>query len=373
MRTAKIANLMPFGHAPNVYQVPDGRFVLTWFAGSHEGAEDQRIAIATRTDSRDWSPPVALLGRFQHAGDEWVPETSLVLPGRSHGLRLVFWACPVSRFRLIDNPVYLRRDGGWGGGSWFAYTEVPVAERIWTRDIAASALFIADFDDSLGLRDIRFLVPERGLVLYGRAVPLRSGEWLIPYHTEGTEDRLHSRFMVYSPESNEVSSVGDLFEAPGCIEPVVAELTDGSLVCFMRHAGFDGHIWRSDSASGPTGFQQPTATFLRNPNAGVDAAVSRTSGRLLLAFNDSYRLRTPLCVGISADNGISFRVQDIRSDYAAYGYPKILQDADGEWHLFYSRNYGHIEHTMLDEDWLLAGRPVLASPHSGALGSTEHE
>ena len=69
--------------------------------------------------------------------------------------------------------------------------------------------------------------------------------------------------------------------------------------------------------------------------------------------------RVPLCVGISADEGQTWRVRDIESDVGIFAYPKLLQSQDGIWHLFYSYDYRHIQHAWFEEDWLEGGRRVL--------------
>jgi predicted neuraminidase len=124
----------------------------------------------------------------------------------------------------------------------------------------------------------------------------------------------------------------------------------------MRYARRgDGFIWRSESSDNARSFSRPVATNLRNPHAGIEIATGR-SGRLLIAFNDSHMLRTPLTLGISEDEGQSFRTRDVEAGNGEFSYPKLIQTGDGRWHLFYTHLRLAIAHVAFDEDWLLGGR-----------------
>jgi predicted neuraminidase len=139
----------------------------------------------------------------------------------------------------------------------------------------------------------------------------------------------------------------------------VVELAGGDILCYMRHGSPGGHVWRSRSKDEGHTWSPPELTNLRNPCSPIALAVSADSGRLIIAYNDSYRLRTPLCVGVSNDYGRTWHVRDIESGPGEYSYPQLIQTPDGQWHVFYCRNLQFIQHGWFDEQWLEHGRQVI--------------
>jgi predicted neuraminidase len=103
------------------------------------------------------------------------------------------------------------------------------------------------------------------------------------------------------------------------------------------------------------------ATNLRNPGSGVDVA-SSNSGRLLLVYNDSEQLRTPLTLGISPDEGRTWLTHDVEAGPGEFSYPKLLQTRDGLWHLFYTYQRTHIQHLAFAEGFFAGGRKAPGFP-----------
>jgi len=99
--------------------------------------------------------------------------------------------------------------------------------------------------------------------------------------------------------------------------------------------------------------------FGQDPHSGVDIAFDAENEYLLIAYNDSHSLRTPLTVGISSDKGRTFHTQDVETVVGEYSYPKLHQLRDGQWHLFYTYQRKHIEHVQFSTEWLLKGRKVI--------------
>jgi hypothetical protein len=354
-----VPNLMPFGHAANAIELDDGRMFVTWFCGSYEGSEDQRIAGTFRTPDGHWQSPHIVVDRFEYEGDTWMPETSVPIATPQGRLQLAFWACPLSGFRMVENPGIIRIAGGWGGGSWFPYPTVSYTEPKWTRNIATSRVFLSQLGPDFKAQNLQVFTEERGLVLYGAVRKLQSGRWVLPYHTEREESWFRTRFFVSDHNQENWESKADLFSEPGCLEPVVVQQPSGDILCYMRNGGFDGHIWYAASSDDCGAFSEPKQTNLRNPHAGIDIGWSKVSNRLLIVYNDSYRQRTPLCVGISDDKGMTFLTKDVESGLGAFAYPKLLQDRNGLWHLFYTHDYRHIQHVSFEEEWLETGRHVV--------------
>jgi hypothetical protein len=358
--TEAIENIMPLGHAPNAIELDDGRIFVTWFCASYEGAQDERLAGALRSQDGIWSPTHTVVDRFESQGEDWVPGTGVPLQGPEGEIRLYFSAFPVSSgFKLISNPCYVRIVGGAGPGAYTRGETICFQTPALTKDISTSRLFFTILRSDLALGAPQLFWPDMGLLLMGAALRLQSGRWLLPYHTWGRSDcPNHSRFFISDENLENWETRGDLFAEPGCVEPSVVQFPSGDILCFMRRRGKDGHIWQAVSSDGCETLAGPFRTNLRNPDAGVDIALSGLSGRLLVAYNDSYRQRVPLCVGVSSDRGRTWRVRDVESDAGNFAYPKILQSRDGIWHLFYSYDYRHIQHAWFDEGWLEGGRRV---------------
>lgn len=354
-----IQNNMPFGHGANAIELANGDIFVTWYSGSYEGGEDQRIAGAVRSADGHWQPTHVVLNRFEYQGETWIPEIGIPTLNPRGGIRLFFWACPLSTFRLVKNPGAVQLGGGWGGGSWFPIPAITYEGLVWTRTIPDSLVFVAELNSDFVAGAPRLFAEERGLVVMGAARQLQSGSWMLPYHTERKDCWFHSRFFVSDLMQDRWESRGDIFAPPGCLEPVIVQFATGEILCFMRRGAYDGHIWRAVSRDEGRTFTEPMQTNLRNPYAGVDLGLSSTSARLLIVYNDSYRMRTPLTVGISADAGITFHMRDVESTAGIFAYPKLLEDSKGLWHLFYTYNYMFIKHVWFDEEWLDQGRSVL--------------
>jgi len=324
-------------HGCNVLQYPDGTLLLCWYCGSHEGSEDQKIAAAVRDASGQWQKGGVLVNRFFHDGEWWIPEIGVPMLNPAGKTVIYFWAPPLSSFTI-------RHSGYWKGK--------------WARSISYAKTF------RLTVRQVveqkpTCLFKEKGLVLQGSAVRLQSGRWMIPFHTEREDCLFHSRFLVADERQENWHQRGDIYSPPGCLEPSIAQLSDGDVLCYMRYgARGDGHVWRSVSKDEGESWSPPELTNLRNPHSGIDIALG-FSRRLLIAYNDSYYLRTPLCIGISDDLGRTWRVRDIETNVGRYSYPKLLQTPDGLWHIFYTHNRTHIEHGWFDEEWLENGRRVI--------------
>jgi hypothetical protein len=371
-----LPNIRPSAHAANACLLADGRLFVNWYAGTMEGTEDQ-VIVATCSACGGWELPQVLVGRFRFGGEDWLPEIGVPVADGNR-VTLYFWAVPLSGFQM----------GVWRG------------QVAWRRRIDRVHLFTTEVTGLVGCppgareaggREPRLLLPEANLVLQGSAVELPSGRWLLPAHTEGgpsgspgtrlegvtslrgepsaagasrpgeAEPPRRGRFLRSDPARTSWEVVGDLFAEPGCLEPALTLRPDGRLLCYMRTAGAPWRIWYAESRDEGGSWSPVLATNLRNPGSGVDVA-SSSSGRLLVVSNDSERLRTPLTVGISEDEGRTWLTRDVETGPGEFSYPKLLQTQDGLWHLFYTYQRTHIQHLVFGEGFLAGGRQVPGFP-----------
>jgi hypothetical protein len=327
----KVPNPRPSAHGCNACELGDGTIWLLWFAGMREGVEDQRI-FGSVCSGGHWSDPIVVVDHLEHRGERWIPEIGAPLLDGDR-LWVAFSAAPLSSFYHCKvRNAYVRR-------------------------LEPALLFLAETDRvSLKAGAAVQILERAGVILQGRSLPLPDGQWLLQCISYDPQDRYSSSLVVGTP-GGEWSLRRELVCAPGCLEPSVARFSDGRLACYSRYAGFDGCIWRSESAGTIETLTEPVQTTLRNPHSAIDIAVDEKD-RMLIAFNDNHRLRTPLTLGISLDHGRTWRCRDVETEEGEYSYPKFLRTADGCWHLFYTWRRECIAHVRFDPDELLCGRPV---------------
>ena len=360
-----IPNIVPFAHAANALELPDGSIFVVWYCGAYEGAEDQRLAGALRVGNT-WQAAHVVVDHFEFDGETWTPETAVPILTPSGEVWLYFFAFPHSRFRLVqDVRSYYIKPHHAG----FDCIPRRMEQPLWCRDLMKTRVFrtrLADFKQTV-VEPVS--IPENAPILQGRALHLQDGGWVFPFHcrrgTEMRSARVSAGFLIGDANLENWQMGAEIFAEPGCSEPAIVQLHSGQVLCYMRRPGLTrtppppwGHIWRAISTDGCRTFSAPTQTNLRNPDTGNDLYLGR-GDRLVVAFNDSYTERCPMTVGISDDLGMTFRSRDVESGLGAYAYPKLLQTRDGVWHLFYSFNYSHIAHAWFDAEWLENGRQLL--------------
>lgn len=349
LKRESLPAIRPSAHSVSVLEYTDGRLFLTWFAGTIEGAEDQiGVGCTYDPDIAQWSDPIIIIRCFEYAGEHWVTEQICPIETKNGETVFYTWASPFSSFQLEEQGNI----------------------RCWIRSIPENRPFRFHWNGQKAY-DIECLsncagLSEKGVVFQGQPL-LRdpeagpAGGWIIPYHTERGELMFHSRFLFIGGDglTFEENTV-DLYQLPGCLEPALARIDKQNWLCYMRYGKRgEGCIWRSESKDGGRSFTEPFLTNLRNPHSAVDIAFDAENEYLLIAYNDSHSLRTPLTVGISSDKGRTFHTQDLEMAVGEYSYPKLHQSRDGQWHLFYTYQRKHIEHVQFSAEWFFKGRKVI--------------
>ena len=141
----------------------------------------------------------------------------------------------------------------------------------------------------------------------------------------------------------------------GNIEPAIVELKDGRLLMLMR-SGTRTCIWSSLSSDGGLTWSSPERTPLPNPDSAIDL-LRLKSGRVLLAYNNSSKGRTPLAVAVSEDDCRNWRrARDLETGPGGFSYPAAIQSQDGIIHITYTYDRKGIKHVAFDEQWILSER-----------------
>lgn len=290
-------------HAATLVQLRDGRFLVAWFGGSAEGADDVGIWCATRARSR-WSAPrrVAKVRDLPH----WNP---------------VLFVAP-------DGVVHLYFKVSIPGGQRGARHSVADGWETWT-------MASADGGDSWS--EPTQLVPNddsgrgRGPVK-DKPIALADGAWLAGASVES--DARWDVFVDRSEDGGRTWTASPLLEldrervgGKGAIQPTLWESAPGHVHLLARSTG--GVVCRADSDDGGHTWSRLLATDLPNNNSGLDVA-RLADGTLALACNPVTSGRTPLTILLSDDNGHTWaRRLDLETEEGEFSYPAIIPVATG--------------------------------------------
>ena len=295
---------VPAHHCSTIAEAANGDLLVVWYGGSYESADDQVLFLSRRKQGgRAWSKPEVLIR------DSMQPPGNAVVFSAG-GKRLFIVWCRMEASRP------LRRGGGWGQTGLFYRTSSDHGHS-WSKD----ALFLGGLRE--GLRNL--------------PITLRSGELLLPLG--------HS----FAGSGNG----GQTWEHLGAVnsggQPTVIQRSDGSLFTLLRKGP---HILQAESTDEGRTWSKPTATELKNPDAGIAMTRLRNS-HLVLVFNNSETARTPLSIARSVDEGRTWLPPlALESNPGEYSYPCVMQASNGHIHITYTFRRYTIKHVELDENWL---------------------
>lgn len=342
-----IPNPRPAAHGCNACELADGRIAVCWFAGTREGVEDQRVLVSTSADGLTWSTPAILVDHFDHDGDRWVPEVAALVRTESRELWVVFSAAPLSSFSYREDRDAFLRD--------LDQARLFQARVSWPAATTGRSDGSASEHVSMG-RPIE--IPSRiPMILQGKAVALPGGEWLLQCNARDDAGR-HAASLFEGSPGGTWRETRHLTTVPGCLEASTTFFSDGLILTYARYSGYGGHIWRSESRTTTSELSRPLQTTLRNPHSGIDIAATEDDG-MLIVYNDSYRLRTPLTLGLSDDRGKTFRCHDIEYEAGEFSYPKLFRHSDGRRFVFYTHLRKQIACFAFDLDFFTDGRPTV--------------
>ena len=279
-------------HASTLVETRDGRTLVAFFAGTHEGHPDVGIWLAEKPAAADapFDPP----RRVARVAD------------RAH------WN-PVL-YRLDEDAIAL---------------QFKVGERIrsWTTWLALSR------DGGRRFESPRPLVTGdrggRGAVR-NKPIRLASGDWLAGASIE-TRWRWEA-FFDRSPDgiggwaaTARIATDRAGFIGKGLIQPTLWESAPGRVHALFRST--DGRIHRADSADDGRTWSRAHATDLPNNNSALDVA-RLVDGTLALALNPvagNWAARTPLSLLFSRDDGATWPWRlDVESGPGEFSYPAIV-------------------------------------------------
>jgi len=308
--SAPIPNL-PYSHASTLIELQNGDLLCAWYAATEEKTADQTI----------------FLTRLPHGMNNWESPRALIGGKLAQG-----------------NPVlYQRADGQL----WLIYVEM-VLPLDWEK-CRIHIVYSSDHGVTWGER--RVLVEFLGYMPRNHPLCLRGGSIVLPLYDE---HKGRSVFLISRDGGAIWELGGDIITRPGNEQAALAELSDGSLIAFMRTREAPAYIWESRSSDGGWNWSPSVRMPFPNPDAAVDV-IHLANGHLVLAFNNSGIYRTPLSVALSTDDGKTWTaVANIETAEGDFDYPSMVVDQTGIIHITYSyQAHRCIKHVALDEAWIL--------------------
>lgn len=345
-----------------IVELPDGDLMAAWFAGKHgEGHRDQDIYGS----------------RLPAGSDEWEDSECLVnIPGRSLG-------CPVL-FIGPDDELWLTAPQMYG--NWI---------------ISSRLLFKRSLDDGHTWADLEILHETPSLYLKNKPLHLAEEDrWVLGVDiNHNAEDKNEKAGFLLIPgdyterpdcfpllvggdqivPQDPEGYLGDITasptdrdrewveEVPGFIYPTAVELSDGSLLAYMRPRP-GGYLWETRSYDRGINWTAAERTEIPNPNAGFDL-LRTDEGNLVLVANPLHgdyppEGRDELGLFMSTDEGETWPYQmylereptdgplgDIPDGQRPeFTYGNLIQADDGTVHIAFEYRRRGIKHVEISEE-----------------------
>lgn len=314
-------------HAASLAQLPDGRLVAAWFAGSREGAADVAVWLSV-LGKNGWTTPKAVATRESTAGGTFAYVRKLGNPVlHAEGSWLHLWYVSVAL-------------GGWAGSA-LEHSVSTDGGATWSPARKLQTSPLASISTLARMPPVALADGGLGLPVYHEFIA-KHGEWLRFSATGQLLDK------VRMPHERRV------------LQPAVAVLDEQRALALLRDAGAGpGQIRVASTADAGLSWVAGAALPLGNPNSSL-ALLRLASGRLLLAANPGSG-RDALLLWLSSDEGQTWKeartVEKADDGGAEFSYPALLLARDGRIHLAYTWRRQGIKHARFSEAWLDGGSP----------------
>jgi len=303
-----IFDLAPFSscHASTIAETKSG-LTAAWFGGTREGHPDVGI-WGSRWDGKLWSRPAEITNGRQEDRNTRFPCWNPVLFQSKRGPLLMF-------YKVGPNPsqwwgmIMTSEDGG----------------KIWKKPRRLP-------DGILG-------------PIKNKPVEMPDGTLLCPSSTEQKGWQIHlERTADLGQTWTTIGPLNDGKEFSAIQPTILVHLANRlQLLCRSRESRIT-ECWSED---GGRTWSPMAATFLPNPNSGIDG-LNLKDGRFLLVYNPVAQGRTPLVVGIS-DDGKSWKTAAVlENSPGEYSYPAVIQTSDRKIHITYTWRRQRIKHVVLN-------------------------
>lgn len=306
----------PKCHCSSIVALPSGDLLVCWYAGENEARPDVAVVVSRRAKGADKWTPAKIVAKTPNK-----PEGNAILFMMPDG---VLW--------LVYGTMHGKLDGPHGPG---------------VRWVTCDVRCRTSTDEGRTWSPIRMLRKELGMVVRNKPIVMDNGEVIF-----GVENKdSHSRFWITS-DCGKTWQITDRVAGVPNEQPTLIQRKDGSLLAYLR-PGSNSCIARTVSKDRGRTWSKAVFTKLPNPYAAVDMVKLR-DGRLVLAFNNSMRERTPLTLALSEDEGETwpYKRDLIAERRSEFSYPAIIEDASGMLHVTYTHKRTWIGHFCLSPEWI---------------------
>ncbi|MBS7605096.1 MAG: sialidase family protein [Candidatus Bathyarchaeia archaeon] len=339
---------IPEVHAPTITETNNGDLLAAWFGGSKEGASDVAIYSSRfNLDDEKWSDPKILAD----------------IPKRSDQNPVLF---------THGDTIWLFFSSLEGGGS------------------TSIIMYKKSLDDGFTWSEEKIFRKRMGLWVRNRPIILNNGDFLLPIYDRRAMP--NCCYVMISEDDGETwETYGPITSITGCAQGNVVQLSDGTLMMYMRtrshplhqflhgpqrltkieispgqfiikreSPSIGGFIWESRSNDNGRTWNQSSETTIPNPNSGI-SLIKLRDGNLVLAFNDTHVGRSPLNVALSTDEGKTWMYKKVlENGEGEFSYPQLIQSSDGLIHVVYTYRRLTIRHAVFNEEWLKEKEQSLA-------------
>ena len=350
----------PTCHAGTICELENGDLLAAWYTGKYEGSPDSVICGSRlRSGEQTWEPPTVFVNVANRAAGN-----PRLFVGPDKGVWLI---SPVNYGEWCD-----------GGTRMFMKRS---------------------YDLGLTWTDLEILTRRRRILGKNKPIFIKPSVWILPMEYEG----LGNVAFMRSANGGKTWKIIDCGGGGAYLDqPTLVQLSNGDLLAYMR--SWEGYIYATCSHDLGLTWDKPSPTGLPNNNSGIDM-VRLASGKLVLAYNPtalgatgnltssdlygvgvalrfahsalkkaggdelqrkifkveteadlhssgllSWGPRTPLVVGVSDDEGASWRTALVLEDAPGeYSYPAVIQGADGAIHILFTHRRTRMKHVRLEE------------------------
>lgn len=320
-------------HNVSVVELSDGRLRAFWYGGSREGAGDVTIRSAVFSiKNQQWRKATDVISRTQ-------TQDALRRFIKKLGNMVVLRDAATNRLWLFYVSVSV---GGWSGSS--------------------INMVVSDDDGQNWGKPVRLISsPFLNISTLVKGPPF--------FYADGSIGLpVYHEFAGKFAELLRVNRQGQVIlktrisRGRVSLQPVMVPQDANHAIAFMRFSGKrPRRILISTTKDGGIHWSRPEKTSLHNPNSAV-ASIRLADNSLLMICNNTEKGRHNLILARSQDEGQSWKILYLfedasgmtkeKRDKQRFSYPWLLQDSNGDYHLFYTWHNRNIKHVTFNRAWL---------------------